>query len=231
MSSAIAENKFSLEEAFENVNGQNIEQLMRKFAGRMQIYRAGIKEIRTKLEILDEEFQTKFSYNPIHHIESRLKSPQSIVKKVKAKGLPVTVESMSANITDVAGIRVICNYIDDIYRVADLLTEQDDVTLVRVRDYIKNPKPSGYKSLHLIVEVPIFLSTGPIPIPVEIQIRTIAMDFWASLEHKLKYKTDNDVSPDLRKRLSVCADEIFALDKEMQDIHTTIQLRNNEEQQ
>lgn len=225
-----AESKFSFEETFELVKGQDLEQTMRDFAGRMQIYRAGIKEIRTKLEILDEEFQTKFSYNPIHHIESRLKSPQSIVKKVKAKGLPVTVESMSANITDVAGIRVICNYIDDIYRVAELLTGQDDVTLIRVRDYIKNPKPSGYKSLHLIVEVPIFLSTGPIPIPVEIQIRTIAMDFWASLEHKLKYKTDNDVSPELRKRLRVCADEIFALDREMQNIHTTIQLRSGEEQ-
>ena len=131
MSTAITENKFSFEETFELVKGQNIEQTMRSFAERMQIYRAGIKEIRTKLEILDEEFQTKFSYNPIHHIESRLKSPQSIVKKVKAKGLPVTVESMSANITDVAGIRVICNYIDDIYRVAELLTGQDDVTLDR----------------------------------------------------------------------------------------------------
>ncbi|MCM1024378.1 MAG: GTP pyrophosphokinase family protein [Prevotella sp.] len=223
---AATENKLDFESAAELVKGQNIEQIMRSFAERMQIYRAGIKEIRTKLEILDEEFQTKFSYNPIHHIESRLKSPQSIVKKVRAKGLPVTVESMSANITDVAGIRVICNYIDDIYRVAELLTGQDDVTLVRVRDYIKNPKPSGYKSLHLIVEVPIFLSAGPAPIPVEIQIRTIAMDFWASLEHKLKYKTDNDVSPDLRKRLRACADEIFALDKEMQDIHTTIQAQN-----
>lgn len=226
----ITEASFSFEEAFEIVKGQNIEQIMRSFAERMQIYRAGIKEIRTKLEILDEEFQTKFSYNPIQHIESRLKSPQSIVKKVKAKGLPVTVESMSANITDIAGIRVVCNYLDDIYRVADLLTNQDDVTLIRVRDYIKNPKPSGYKSLHLIVEVPIFLSTGPIPIPVEIQIRTIAMDFWASLEHKLRYKTGNDVSPDLRKRLKKCADRISELDVEMQDIHTEIQRRNGIEQ-
>ncbi|MBD5146392.1 MAG: GTP pyrophosphokinase family protein [Ruminococcus sp.] len=224
------ERKFILEDAVELAAGQNIEQAMREFAERMQIYRAGIKEIRTKLEILDEEFKTKFSYNPIHHIESRLKSPPSIVKKVKAKGLPVTVASMSANITDVAGIRVICNYIDDIYRVADLLTGQDDITLVRVRDYIKNPKPSGYKSLHLIVEVPIFLSTGAIPIPVEIQIRTIAMDFWASLEHKLKYKTDNDVAPALRERLRVCADRIYALDKEMQDIHTTIRSGSDEEQ-
>ncbi len=230
MPTELTEKKFSIEDAFELADGTDLEKTMRRFAERMQMYRAGIKEIRTKLEILDEEFQTKYSYNPIHHIESRLKSAQSIVKKVKSKGLPVSVESMAANITDIAGIRVICNYIDDIYRVADLLTSQDDVKLVRVRDYIKNPKPSGYKSLHLIVEIPIFLSTGPVPIPVEIQIRTIAMDFWASLEHKLKYKTHNDVSPDLRERLKVCADEISALDCEMQDIHTTIQRRNGIEQ-
>lgn len=225
-----AENNFNFEEAIEIVRGKNLEQTMREFTGRMQIYNAGIKEIRTKLEILDEEFQTKFAYNPIHHIESRLKSPQSIVKKVRAKGLPVTVESFSDNITDIAGIRVICNYIDDIYRVADLLTNQDDVTLVRVRDYIKNPKPSGYKSLHLIVEIPIFLSTGAIPIPVEVQIRTIAMDFWASLEHKLKYKTSDDVSPDLRERLRICAEGISSLDLEMQDIHNEIRKRNDNEQ-
>ena len=232
MSTELAVSKTGLEEALDNVSESDINELesvIRNFASRMQIYRAGIKEIRTKLEILDEEFQTKYAYNPIHSIESRLKSPQSILKKVKSKGLPVTMESVAANITDVAGIRVICNYIDDIYRVADLLTSQSDVTLVRVRDYIKNPKPSGYKSLHLIVEIPIFLSTGAYPIPVEIQIRTIAMDFWASLEHKLKYKTENDVSPDLRKRLKICADEISKLDCEMQDIHTTIQKRNGAE--
>ena len=206
----------------------DLESVMRSFASRMQLYRAGIKEIRTKLEILDEEFKTKYDYNPIHSIESRLKSPQSILKKVKAKGLPVTIESVSENITDIAGIRVICNYIDDIYRVSELLTSQDDVTLIRVRDYIKNPKLSGYKSLHLIVEIPIFLSTGATPIPVEIQIRTIAMDFWASLEHKLKYKTDNDVPDDLRDRLRVCADKIYGLDKEMQNIHTAIRERNGD---
>lgn len=232
MSTELAVGKPNLEEALNNVSDSDINELeavIRNFASKMQIYRAGIKEIRTKLEVLDEEFQTKFSYNPIHNIESRLKSPQSILKKVKAKGLPVTLESVSANITDIAGIRVICNYIDDIYRVAELLTSQDDVTLVRVRDYIKNPKPSGYKSLHLIVEIPIFLSTGATPIPVEIQIRTIAMDFWASLEHKLKYKTDNDVPDDLRSRLKICAAEISKLDKEMQDIHTAIQARNSAE--
>ena len=228
MTTDLMEKKFNLEDPSDIMEDKEFERIMLKFAGKMQIYRAGIKEIRTKLEILDEEFQTRFSYNPIHHIESRLKSIPSIVKKIKEKGLPVTVDSISENITDIAGIRVICNYIDDIYRVAELLTSQDDVKLVRVRDYIKNPKPTGYKSLHLIVEIPIFLSTGPCPIPVEIQIRTIAMDFWASLEHKLKYKTNNEVDPDLRERLKICADEISVLDAEMQDIHTTIQKRNSE---
>lgn len=215
------------ENVFKNADSTDIEKNILDFSSRMQIYNAGIKEIRTKLEILDEEFKAKYAYNPIHHIESRLKSPGSIAKKMKMKGLPVTAESIAENIRDIAGIRVICNYIDDIYRVADLLTGQDDVTLVRVRDYIKNPKPSGYKSLHLIVEIPIFLSTGAKPIPVEIQIRTIAMDFWASLEHKLKYKTDNQVSEELRGRLKICAEAISELDAEMQDIHTAISLQNN----
>ena len=200
---------------------------LREFSYLMQIYRAAIKEVQTKLEILDEEFQTRYDYNPIHHIESRLKSPKSILHKVRAKGLPMTYESIRENITDIAGVRVICNYIDDIYRIADLLTGQDDVELVRTRDYIKHPKPSGYRSLHLIVKIPIFLAESTEHIAVEIQIRTIAMDFWASLEHKLKYKTDNAISEDLHTRLLNCADSISALDLEMQAIHTTIQ-QNNE---
>ncbi len=223
------ETRYSINELMDIAEGSDLEKTMKKFSARMQLYRGGIKEIRTKLEILDEEFKSKFSYNPIHNIESRLKSMPSIVQKIKAKGLEVTIDSITSNITDIAGIRVICNYIDDIYRVAEMLTAQDDITLVRVRDYIKNPKPSGYKSLHLIVEVPVFLSTGAVPIPVEIQIRTIAMDFWASLEHKLKYKTGNSVDDDLRERLKKCADEISALDCEMQDIHTTINSRNKSE--
>lgn len=222
----IDDTRYSIDELVDIEEGSELEKTMKKFSARMQLYRGGIKEISTKLEILDEEFKSKFSYNPIHHIESRLKSMPSIVKKIKSKGLEVSIDSISENITDIAGIRVICNYIDDIYRVAEMLTAQDDVKLIRVRDYIKNPKPSGYKSLHLIVEIPVFLSTGPVPMPVEIQIRTIAMDFWASLEHKLRYKTDNSVDDDLRGRLKKCADEISVLDCEMQDIHNTINSRN-----
>ncbi len=220
--------RYSLNELVDIAEGSELEKTLKKFTARMQLYRGGIKEISTKLEILDEEFKTKFSYNPIHHVESRLKSMPSIVKKIKSKGLEVTIDSITDNITDIAGIRVICNYIDDIYRVAEMLTAQDDVKLLRVRDYIKNPKEAGYRSLHLIVEIPVFLSTGPVPVPVEIQIRTIAMDFWASLEHKLRYKTGNSVDDDLRERLKKCADEISALDTEMQDIHTTINSRNQQ---
>lgn len=205
----------------------SLEMNIQDFLNQMMIYNSGIKEIRTKLEILDEEFQTKYSYNPIHHIESRLKSIKSIMEKIKEKKLEVTVENIRANVTDIAGIRVICNYLDDIYKVEKLLLTQSDVTLLRRRDYIKEPKASGYQSLHLIVEVPIFLSDGAIPIPVEIQIRTIAMDFWASLEHKLKYKTDNDVAEDLRYRLKICARAIQELDTEMQNINNAIAYRNN----
>ncbi|MBQ7981150.1 MAG: GTP pyrophosphokinase family protein [Oscillospiraceae bacterium] len=225
----IDETRYDLDKLTDITNGSELERVMKKFSSRMQLYSGGIKEIRTKLEILDEEFKSKFSYNPIHNIESRLKSIPSIVQKIKAKGLEVSIDSITENITDIAGIRVICNYIDDIYRVAEMLTAQDDITVLQMRDYIKNPKASGYKSLHLIVEVPVFLSTGPVPMPVEIQIRTIAMDFWASLEHKLKYKTNNAVDDDLHERLKKCADEISVLDTEMQDIHNTINSRNKAE--
>ena len=212
---------------YELLMNNSLEVGIQDFLDQMMIYRAGIREIRTKLEVLDDEFQTKYSYNPIHHIESRLKPIKSIMDKIKEKGLEVTIDNIRNNVTDIAGIRVICNYLDDIYRIEGLLLEQNDVKLLRRRDYIKTPKPSGYQSLHLIVEVPIFLSDGAFPIPVEIQIRTIAMDFWASLEHKLKYKTDNEVAEDLRYRLKICAKAIQELDTEMQNINNAIADRNS----
>lgn len=212
---------------YELLMSNSLEVGIQEFLDQMMIYRSGIREIRTKLEVLDDEFQTKYSYNPIHHIESRLKSIKSIMDKVKEKGLEITLDNIRKNVTDIAGIRVICNYLDDIYRIEDLLLEQNDVKLLRRRDYIKKPKPSGYQSLHLIVEVPIFLSDGAFPTPVEIQIRTIAMDFWASLEHKLKYKTDNEVAEDLRYRLKICAKAIQELDTEMQNINNAIADRNS----
>ena len=197
---------------------ENVTELLRM----QQIYEAGIKEVRTKLEILDAEFKVKHDHNPIHHIESRLKSPESILKKAISKDIPVTERSLEENIHDIAGIRVICNYVDDVYKVAQLLTNQDDIQLIEMKDYIQNPKESGYMSLHLVLEVPIFLSEGPKPIHVEVQLRTIAMDFWASLEHKLKYKTDNNVSDDVKKELQECAKSIAEIDLKMQNIHNRL---------
>ena len=207
---------------FEMLLNNSLEIDIQAFFDQMMIYNAGIKEVRTKLEILDDEFQTKYAYNPIHHIESRLKSVKSIVNKIKEKNMDVTLHNIKENVTDIAGIRVICNYLNDIYEVEKLLLKQSDVKLLRRRDYIKVPKSSGYQSLHLLIEVPIYLSDGPRPIPVEVQIRTIAMDFWASLEHRLKYKSDNEVAEDLRYRLKICAKAIQELDVEMQSINKVI---------
>ena len=201
---------------------ENVTELLRM----QQIYEAGIKEVRTKLEILDAEFKVKHDHNPIHHIESRLKSPESILKKAISKDIPATERSLEENIHDIAGIRVICNYVDDVYKVAQLLTNQDDIQLIEMKDYIQNPKESGYMSLHLVLEVPIFLSEGPKPIHVEVQLRTIAMDFWASLEHKLKYKTDNNVSDDVKKELQECAKSIAEIDLKMQNIHNRLNSKN-----
>ena len=203
---------------------QNSEEFedMKKFFALQQLYNSAIKEIKTKLEILDEEFQVKFDHNPIHHMEYRLKSPQSIVDKLSRKNFEVSTESIKQNLTDVAGVRVICNYIDDINHIADLLIQQDDITLIRRRDYIAEPKPNGYRSLHLIVTVPVFLAETTEKVPVEIQIRTIAMDFWASLEHELKYKAQDEISEDVRRRLKDSAESIARLDAEMQSIYKEI---------
>ena len=182
-------------------------------------YQSAMREVRTKLEILDDEFSMQHSRNPIHHMESRIKSPHSIVSKLRRKGLPSTTRSAVENLQDIAGIRVVCAYLNDTYAIADLLGKQDDLRVLRIRDYIKDPKPNGYRSLHLIVEVPVFLSTGKEFLPVEVQIRTIAMDFWASLEHQLRYKETSAVPETLNLQLLEAADKIAALDGEMQHIH------------
>jgi len=202
-------------------NSEEFEDL-KVFFALQQLYNSAIKEIKTKLEILDEEFQVKFDHNPIHHMEYRLKTPQSIVDKLVRKNFDISSASIKKNLTDVAGVRVICNYIDDINHIADLLTHQDDITLIRRRDYIAEPKPNGYRSLHLVVTVPVFLAETTEKVPVEIQIRTIAMDFWASLEHGLKYKAEDKISGDLRSRLKNCAESITRLDAEMQSIYKEI---------
>ena len=199
----------------------------REFMAVQQLYSAAIKQIRTKFEILDDEFSVKYNYNPIHQIESRLKKPKSIIEKLKRKGFEVSLKSIRENLFDVAGIRVICNYVDDIYRIADLLTKQDDITLIRTKDYIEHPKENGYRSLHLIVSIPIFLAESTENVMAEIQIRTIAMNLWASLEHELKYKSEDDVSEELKIRLKNNADTIAKVDMEMQSIFRELKQKNN----
>ena len=185
-------------------------------------YSAAMKEVQTKLEILDDEFQMKHKRNPIHHIESRLKSIQSMMEKLSRKQFTVSMQSAVENLTDIAGIRVICSYVKDVYTVAELLTSQDDIRLLEMRDYIKTPKANGYRSLHLIVEVPVFLQEGRILVPVEVQIRTIAMDFWASLEHAMRYKAQGAVPQEICGELQQAGEDIALLDTKMQSIHDRI---------
>lgn len=187
------------------------------------VYNSALKEIGTKLEILNDEFQHVHRYNPIEHIKSRLKSPESIVRKLKKHGYESTIENMVKHVNDIAGVRVICSFTSDIYRIAEMLTNQNDIKIICVKDYIKNPKPSGYRSYHMIVSIPIFLSDRKTEATVEIQIRTVAMDFWASLEHKLKYKKHIKKAESISNELFYCAELIAQLDGRMQQIREKIE--------
>jgi putative GTP pyrophosphokinase len=182
-------------------------------------YRFGMQEVETKISILRDEFLHMHEYNPIEHVSSRVKSPDSLVEKVTRKGIEPDFDSIRAHITDIAGVRVTCSFSADAYRLFDLLTQQDDITIRTVKDYIATPKENGYKSLHAIVEVPVFLSTGPVRVPVEVQFRTIAMDFWASLEHKIYYKYDRQVPGRLLDELKDAAQTAAALDDRMERLH------------
>ena len=186
----------------------------------MSYYRCAIMEVETKFKVLNEQFSLQYDRNPIETIKTRLKSPEGIVKKIKRKDLPFSLQSIEENINDIAGIRVICSFPEDIYLLAECLLKQDDITLIEVKDYIKNPKESGYRSLHLIIEVPIFLENEKKNMKVEVQLRTIAMDFWASLEHKLRYKKDipQDEEELLRRELLDCAQISADLDLRMEKI-------------
>lgn len=186
------------------------------------LYSCAMREICTKLENLRHEFELRRSYNPIRHITHRLKHPASIRQKMLDRGLPLEYDVMRDNITDIGGIRVICSYVDDIYAISSMLKKQDDVLVVKEKDYIKNPKPNGYRSYHLIVGIPVFFSEETQIIPVEIQMRTIAMDFWASLEHEIRYKTVSEVPESIKERLGAIAEDIFKADLEMQEIHKTV---------
>ncbi len=188
----------------------------------MMEYSAAIMEVETRLKILNTEFSLTYKRNPFEAIKSRLKTPSSIYEKLARRGFPIPVESIRENLTDVAGVRVICSFPDDIYRLALLVTMQDGIALIQEKDYIKNPKPNGYRSLHLILGVPIFLSHEKKQVMVEMQFRTIAMDFWASLEHKLKYKRDVEDPDEIARQLKECSDSIETLDHQMQRIRDQI---------
>ena len=182
------------------------------------MYACALKEVRTKFEVLDVEFNVRYSRNPINAIHTRLKSNQSILEKMQRRRIPFSLENLESRIQDVAGVRVICSYVDDIYRLSEALLRQDDVKLIAQKDYIQQPKPNGYRSLHLIVRVPVFFADQRRDLPVEVQIRTIAMDFWASLEHQLKYKAATQVPDDVREELYQCAIAIADIDERMQNI-------------
>lgn len=191
----------------------DIEQQYRQI---MFFYEAGIQQVTAKLEILNKEFQYCNDRNPIENIKSRVKSPESIVEKMRKKGLPLTISCMMNNIYDIAGVRVVCPFITDVYHVARMLMNQTDVEVLRVKDYIETPKDNGYRSLHLILMVDVFFSDEKRKVPIELQLRTIAMNFWASTEHQLRYKKHAEFTPDMHKQLKRCADLMARADRKMQ---------------
>ena len=188
----------------------------------MFLYDSALKKLNTKIEILNNEFVNRYDHNPIEHIKSRLKTADSIVKKLKKDGYEVTIENMMDHLSDIAGIRIICSFTSDIYQIADMIAAQGDITVLHVKDYIQNPKPNGYKSYHMVVTVPVYLADGPVQTKVEIQIRSVAMDFWASLEHKIAYKFEGNAPEGLLRELKECADVVDMLDKKMFSLNEAI---------
>jgi len=187
------------------------------------IYNSALKQISTKLQILNDEFQHVHRYNPIEHIKSRMKTSESIVKKLKRHGYESTIENMIQYVNDIAGIRVICSFTSDIYQIAEMLGNQSDIKVISIKDYINNPKPSGYKSYHMLVTVPVYLSDRIVDTKVEIQIRTVAMDFWDSLEHKINYKFERNVPVHIKNELIECSKMISELDKRMLSLNEEVQ--------
>ena len=205
----------------------NMLETGKRYMEMMNKYRCAIMEVKTKLKVLNTEFSLQYDRNPFESIKSRLKSPVSIMEKLRRKGLPINEEvleqQIEENLFDVAGLRVICAFQEDIYALSDLLVHQDDIQLLRTKDYIKNPKPNGYRSLHQILEIPVFLKEGKTFVKVEVQFRTIAMDFWASVDHKLRYKKNVTNEEEIMEKLRICADSITAIDEEMQKIRNMIE--------
>lgn len=189
----------------------------------MFIYRSALKQIDTKIDILNDEFQQRHKYNPIEHVKSRIKTPESIVKKLKRHSYESTIENMIRYVNDIAGIRITCSFTSDIYLIADMIAKQSDLTILSIKDYMKNPKKSGYRSYHMLVTIPVFLSDSVIDTKVEIQIRTVAQDFWATLEHKMHYKFEGDGPDYISKELRECAKYVAELDARMEELNNEIQ--------
>lgn len=187
------------------------------------LYTSALKQINTKIEILNDEFQKRHKYNPIEHVKSRIKTPESIVKKLKRHGYESSVENMVRYVNDIAGIRITCSFTSDIYLIADMLSKQSDLTILALKDYMKNPKKSGYRSYHMLVTVPVYLSDSVVDTKVEIQIRTVAQDFWATLEHKMHYKFEGDGPDYITSELRECAKYVAELDERMQELNNEIQ--------
>jgi putative GTP pyrophosphokinase len=200
-----------------------LRRLSHEFTRFSMVYKFAIDEITTKINILREEFSLVHDYNPIEHVNARLKSPDSILQKVERRGPDLSFESIREHVRDIAGVRITCSFVSDVYTIFDMLTSQSDVTVIDVDDYIARPKPNGYQSLHATVQVPVFMSGGPEQVFVEIQIRTVAMDFWASLEHKIYYKYDRAVPARLLDELKEAADTAARLDEKMEKLHRQVQ--------
>lgn len=205
-------------------NPKNFSESIRELTQFQQIYSAAINEIHTKFLNLDQEFRVTYEHNPIHHIEKRLKTLESLIEKMERLDIPLTVPDAQKHIHDIAGVRVICNYLEDLYAIERLLLMQNDVKLIQREDYIKEPKESGYRSLHITVTIPVFLSKGTMKVPVEIQFRTVAMDMWASLEHEIKYKAahSHQLSEENKQKLIDCSTQLSQLDRTLQEIHQQV---------
>ena len=202
----------------------------KQFRELMMMYTCAIRETKTKLEVLNDELAVRHQRNPIQMIKSRVKKPSSITEKLQRRGLPVNVQSLKDNLDDVAGIRVICSFVDDIYTVANMLARQDDVDVLMVKDYIRSPKTNGYRSYHMIIQVPIQFSNGKTKMRVEVQLRTLAMDFWASLDHQIRYKMEDVVPAEITEKLRHCAETIAETDLEMQEIYKEVRALSHDDQ-
>ena len=212
------------------LNGPKLCEDPHDFLVLRNLYDSAVKQLSLKFSILNNEFNVLYARNPIHHIEGRVKSQDSIVAKLLKKGLPVTIESARKNVNDIAGVRVVCSYIDDVYRVAEMLARQTDVEIVKTQDYIRSPNYNGYRSLHMDIRVPVYLSDRTEYVVAEIQIRTIAMDFWASLEHDIRYKADKSKLPaGINEEMYACADKIAEIDRQMQDMYQRIKAAEEHE--